>query len=172
MRVKAILVGATLAILVVAGSARADSIFQELRWCGEDDSDRSLVACTAVIQWSHGRPPAKVLAEAYTDRANIYGDRGDTDKAIADFTNAIHHDPTRDDAFVGRGMQYYDHGDYKHAVADFDAAVRLNPNEATNWAWRGRAKAHLGDMGGADADIEHAHHIDPQVEDSMPNEEE
>jgi len=172
MRVKAILVGATLAILVVAGSARADSVFQELRWCGDDDSDRSLAACTAVIEWSHGKPPAKVLAEAYTDRANIYVDRSDTDKAIADFTNAIHHDPTRDDALVGRGMLYYDQGDYKHAVADFDAAVRVNPNEATNWAWRGRAKVHLGDMAGGSADIEHAHHIDPQVEGSMPNEEE
>jgi len=172
MRVKFLFVGVALATLVVGGSARADSVFQELRWCGDDDSDRSLAACTAVIEWSHGKPPAKVLADAYIDRANIYADRSNTDKAIADFTNAIHRDPTRDDAFVGRGTLYYDQGDYKHALPDFDAAVRLNPNDATHWAWRGRTKAHLGDMGGADADIEHAHHIDPQVEDSMPNEEE
>jgi len=170
MRKIGIFAGVALAMLVIAGSAKADSISQELRWCGYDDSDRSLAACTAVIQWSHGRPPAKDLAEAYTYRANIYVDRAETEKAIADFTRAIKHDPTQADPFVGRGMLYYAQGDYKHALPDFDAAVRLDPNEATDWAWRARAKGRLGDADGANADMARAHQIDPQVEDDMPEE--
>src|SRR5579883_2765865 len=103
MRVKFILVGVAFVLLAVSGSARADSLGQEWRGCASDDADKSIPACTAIIQWSHGRPSAKELAQAYLNRGNGYADRGDTDKAIADYTAAINRDATLGGAFFARG---------------------------------------------------------------------
>ena len=167
MRMKGIFVGVALAMLVVGGTAWADSLGQEWRGCASDDADKSIPACTAIIQWSHGRPSAKELAQAYMYRGNGYADRGDTDKAIADYTAAIKRDATLANAFAGRGVLYYKAGDYKHAVADLDAAIRLDPSNADSWAWRSRAKGQLGDAAGANADEAHALQLDPSVEQNM-----
>lgn len=166
MRVKFIFVGVALAMLVVAGSAQAQSLFQLQRVCSNDDTDESMRACTAMIEWGKPMSP-KRLADAYANRGNDYADRSMPEKAIADYTAAIKRDPTRDDAFAGRGIQYYQSHDYKRAVADFDAAIRLNPSEAVDWAWRARAKGHLGDADGANADEAHALQLDPSVEQNM-----
>ncbi|MGH6995450.1 MAG: hypothetical protein ACREES_07115, partial [Stellaceae bacterium] len=65
MRMKVTLVGVALATLIVSGSAQADSLGQEWRGCASDDADKSIPACTAIIEWSHGKPSAKELAQAY-----------------------------------------------------------------------------------------------------------
>lgn len=169
MRVKGIFVGVALVMLAVCGTAQADSLGQEWRGCASDDAGRSIPACTAIIEWSHGRPSAKELAQAFLYRGNGYADRGDTDKAIADYTAAIGRDATLGDAFAGRGAQYYKAGDYKRAVADLDAAIRLDPSNADSWAWRSRAKGQLGDADGANADEAHALQLDPGVEQDMPD---
>lgn len=167
MRVKSVSVGAALVMLVLGGNAWADSLPQEWRGCASDDADKSIPACTAIIQWSHGRPSAKELAEAYLNRGNGYADRGDTQKAIVDYTAAIDRDATLGSAFFGRGVLYCKAGDYKRAVADLDAAIRLDPTNADSWAWRSRAKGALGDADGANADEAHALQLDPSVEDNM-----
>lgn len=167
MRLKFIFVGVALATLVVGGNAWADSLGQEWRGCASDDAERSIPACTAIIQWSHGRPSAKELAQAFMYRGNGYADQGDNDKAIADYTAAIRRDATLANAFFGRGVLYCKAGDYKHAVADLDAAIRLDPTNADSWAWRSRAKGQLGDANGANADEAHAIQLDPSVIDNM-----
>lgn len=169
MRRISILTCVAVAALVVGTDAQAQSLVQLGKWCASGEPDRSIAACTDIIEWSHGRPSAKSLAEAYLNRGNAYAERSLIEKAIADFGHAIDLDPARDDAFVGRGMQYFNLQDYKRAVADLDAAIRLNPGEALYWAWRGRAKGQLGDADGANADLVHAHELDPQVENDMPD---
>jgi|SRR5690348_8769329 len=166
MRGISVFVGVAVAMLVVVGSAQAQSLFQLQRWCSNDNSDESMKACTAIIEW--GRPMApKRLADAYVNRGDDYADRSMPEKAIADYTAAIKRDPTRDDAFAGRGIQYYKSQDYKHALADFDAAIKLNPDVAVDWAWRSRTKGQLGDADGANADEAHALQLNPQVEQDM-----
>lgn len=167
MRVKFLLAGVALAALLIGGNAWADSLGQEWRGCASDDADKSIHACTAIIQWSHGRPSSKELAQAYLNRGNGYADRGDNDKAIADYTAAIHRDATLGNAFAARGVLYYKAGNFKQAVADLDAAIRLDPTSADSWAWRSRAKGQLGDANGANADEAHALQLDPSVLDNM-----
>jgi Tfp pilus assembly protein PilF len=159
--------GVVLAVLAVGGSARAASLIQERKWCASGDASLSIQACSALIDLGRGHLSQKELAGAYTHRGQGYADRGQAEKAIEDFSQAIGYDPTRADAFAGRGIQYYKQGDYKHAVADFDAAIRLDPDEAVDWAWRARAKGQLGDADGANADEAHALKLDPQVENDM-----
>lgn len=58
---------------------------------------------------------------------------GNTDKAIAAYTEAIGRDPKYSYAYIGRGDAYLIKGDLDRALLDYDHAVRLDPNndEAT-----------------------------------------
>lgn len=149
--------------------AQAQGLPRQWRWCGNDDSQQSLDACDAIIDSGRRTQNNRSLAEAYTNRGNIYADTGKMRQAIDDYTQAIKLDPTHDDVFAARGELYYELREYKLALADFDAATRLNPNDAVDWAWRSRVEGHLGNADGANADLAHAHELDPQVENYVPN---
>ncbi|GEM_PF-6624575 len=166
---KGIVAWVALAASAFGATAHAQGLPRQWRWCGSDDSRRSMDACSAIIDSGRRTQNDRSLAEAYANRGGIYADQGETQKAIADYTQAIRLNPRRDDVFMSRGILYYESGDYRHALADFDAAIRLNPGEAVNWAWRSHAKGHLGDADGANADMAHALALDPQVEDNVPS---
>ena len=61
-----------------------------------------------------------------------YGKKGDHDKAIADFTEAIRLNPKDAEAYYSRGGAYGEKGDYDKAIADFTEAIRLNPQCAVS----------------------------------------
>jgi tetratricopeptide (TPR) repeat protein len=52
--------------------------------------------------------------------------KGQFDRAIADFDEAIRLNPSAD-AFYNRGNAYAELGQHDRAIADFDKAIRLNP---------------------------------------------
>ena len=54
--------------------------------------------------------------------------KGDYDRAIADYDRAIQLKPDYADAYVGRGVAYGEKGDYDRAIADFDRAIQLKPD--------------------------------------------
>src|SRR6266403_339236 len=54
-------------------------------------------------------------------------DKGDNDRAIADYNEAIRLDPKHARAFHHRGYAYSDKGDNDRAIADYNEAIRLNP---------------------------------------------
>lgn len=71
-------------------------------------------------------------------RGLAYFEKGDNDKAIADFTQAIQLDPKNADAYGRRGDAYSKQGDYDKAMADYQQAIRLNPKNVVayhNLAW-------------------------------------
>ena len=91
--------------------------------------------------------------------------RGDYDRAIADYTEAIRLDPNNDIAYNKRGYAHYNKGDYDKAIADFTQAIKLKPNNAYYLYTRGYA-AHYnkGDYDRAIADFEAALRINPNLE--------
>ena len=66
--------------------------------------------------------PTRTIIVALT-----YGKKGDHDKAIADFTEAIRLNPNDAEAYYSRGCEYFEKGDHDRAIADFTEAIRLNP---------------------------------------------
>jgi len=70
------------------------------------------------------------VAIAYRNRANLYFNKHDWDKAIADYTQAIRLDPNDDEKYNDRGAAYYNKGDFDSAIADFESALRINPNNS------------------------------------------
>ena len=59
-----------------------------------------------------------------------YKAKGDTERAIADFTQAIAANPNFEVAYNNRGQMYRGKGDLDNAIKDFDAAIKINPNDA------------------------------------------
>ena len=67
-------------------------------------------------------------SEAYINRGNAYGQKGASEKAIADFTEAIRLNPNYAAAYNNRGLAYGQNGASATAITDFTEPLRLNPN--------------------------------------------
>src|SRR5689334_20148740 len=64
-------------------------------------------------------------AQAYLQRGDSYADRHEYDRAIADYTQAIHLQPEYAEAYNNRGYAYYWQGQYPNAITDYDRAIAL-----------------------------------------------
>ena len=57
-----------------------------------------------------------------------WSSKGEQDKAIENYTEAIRLDPDYVNAFIGRGVSWGEKGEYDKAIADYDEAIRLDPD--------------------------------------------
>ncbi len=93
--------------------------------------------------------------------AAAWGEKGDYDKAIADYTEAIRLDPTSAHAYLFRGQAHSGNKDYDEAIVDFTAAIRLNPKIAVAYQCRGEVWGVKDEPGNAIADFTEAIRLDP-----------
>ena len=63
--------------------------------------------------------------------------KGEFDKAIADFTEAIRLNPQFAWAYWGRGHVYEVNRDFDKAIADFTESIRLDPRQCRSLYWAG-----------------------------------
>ncbi|MDR0304925.1 MAG: tetratricopeptide repeat protein [Chitinispirillales bacterium] len=68
-------------------------------------------------------------AADHNNRGVEYLNKGDYDRAIADFNEAIRIDPNNAIVRGNRGNAYFMKNDYDRAIADFKEAIKLNPND-------------------------------------------
>lgn len=108
------------------------------------------------------RLPDHTRAGAFRASAAAKRERGDTNGAIADYSEAIRLDPSSAETFFLRGFARREQGDWKGAIVDYDEAIRLDPRHANAYATRANARRILGDLPRARADADRAVSIDPQ----------
>ena len=85
---------------------------------------QAIAACTEAIK----RDPKS--AQAYSDRGYAYFYGGDTDRAIADLTEAIRLSPVPLAWLYGsRAGVYAQQGRYALAIVDYNEALRLDPQK-------------------------------------------
>ena len=70
-------------------------------------------------------------------RGKDWSSKGEYDRAIKDYTEAIRIDPAYVNALIGRGVSWGEKGEWDKAIADFDAALRIDPDN--QYAIRNRA---------------------------------
>ena len=113
--------------LLVALPAPASADFkQDIQQCNSDSNpDIKIGACTRLIQ--SGRFDNKNLAKAFFNRGAAYDDKGQYDRAIRDYTEAIRLRPGYADTYANRGLAYVKLGRRAKAIADFRKAIALRP---------------------------------------------
>ena len=116
-----------------------------------------LVVCLAISSNLYAQDAA-----SYNERGTDFGMKGDYDKAIADFDQALRINPNYADAYHNRGLAWAKKGDYGKAIADFDHALRINPNDADSHYHRGLAWEKKGHYDEAIADFNQALRINPK----------
>ena len=132
MRTIVSLVSALLLLIGMTAAKADDSAI-----CSKGSGDQMIAACTRVI--SSSRLKGHKLAFIFNSRGNAYHRRGDYDRAIADYTEAIRLDPKYAIVYGNRGNSYRLKGDYDRAIADLTEAIRLDPKYAIAYNNRGNA---------------------------------
>src|SRR5262249_2395559 len=117
-------------VLVAAGlTFGGTALAQQSRdrtWCEDPSStdDQTSAGCTALIQCGRERP--SYLSGDYDNRGVAYRRKGDFDRAIADYDQAIRLNPKYALAYNNRGTAYRYKGDYDRAIVDYDQATELD----------------------------------------------
>lgn len=107
-------------------------------------------------------------AGAYLVRGNAYGDKGDFEHAIADYSRAIAIEPANATAYNGRCWVGVIVGrELQQALGDCNESLRLRPKNADTLDSRGFAYYMLGRMDEAIADFDAALAINPKLASSL-----
>jgi eukaryotic-like serine/threonine-protein kinase len=98
-------------------------------------------------------------AESFSKRGGTLVVKGDLDKAIEDYNEAIRRDPGQSRFYVGRGYAYYQKREPDQAITDLGKAIELDPGDAEAYEIRGRAWKDKGDEKRAEADLAKAQEL-------------
>jgi tetratricopeptide (TPR) repeat protein len=110
-----------------------------------------------------GELSRKDLKRAYDHRGFAWGERGNLDKSIADYTKVIEIDPKDTAAYNVRGGAWMEKGGYDQAIADFTMAIEIDRKYFHAYNNRGIAWRCKGDYDKAIADYNKAIEIDPSA---------
>src|SRR6266702_4480760 len=131
---------------------------QQCLGVGKLGADVLIRECTAAVQ-SGGH----ALPMIYLTRAAAYVLKGDYERALADYDEAIKLAPHTALAFAQRGEVHAKRRDYDSAIADYERAIELEPNLASAFSNRGLAWASKGEIRLAIADYTKAINLDPNL---------
>jgi len=134
---------------------------QNIRRCDSDDThpDIRIAACTRNIQ--SGRFTGRNLAVAFTNRGLAYKRKGQWDRAIADYSEAIRLNPNDAQVLSNRGNAFYYKGQLDRAIEDYDDAIRLQPDLAEAYGNRGNVYRKKGQIDRAIEEYDQAIAIEP-----------
>jgi len=118
-----------------------------------------LLIALAVSSSVWGQSPT--TAEAYNLQGLEYFKKGDYDKAIESYNQAISINPDYADAYLNRGDAYDDKGDYDKAIESYNQVIRIDPNNAMGYVSRGLLYYNKKDYDKVIADYNQIIRIDP-----------
>jgi tetratricopeptide (TPR) repeat protein len=118
--------------------------------CDSHDPERQIHGCTQIIN----DPSAAQLihANAFNNRGNAYNSKGEYQRAIADFTEAIRLNSKLAYIYVNRSFALFKTGASERAIADLNEAIRIEPTDSKAYHQRALTYRALGDVERANAD--------------------
>lgn len=132
LRKCASLVVLALVSLLLAAPAEAAAPVNDImagnRAAEKGDLDRAIKHFTAAIE--SGKLSKENLAIAYNNRGSALDDKGQTEKAIADYSKSISINPRYDAAYYNRSYAYERRGKLAEALQDMERAVQIEPDDS------------------------------------------
>ena len=92
----------------------------------------------------------------YYNRGRDYAAKGNYDRAIQDYNQALWSDPNFDAAYYSRGLAYAAKGNYDRAIQDYNQTLQLTPSFAAAYYNRGLAYKRKGEYDRAKSDFNKA----------------
>ncbi len=111
--------------------------------------------------WNDNIVKSPDKARPIVNRGYAYGNLGEWNKAIVDYSKAIGINPEYSDAYNNRGFAYGKLGQWDKSIADYSKAIGINPKYAIAYYNRGIAYDNLGQLDKAIADYSEVIGIDP-----------
>ncbi|MDP3859806.1 MAG: tetratricopeptide repeat protein [Stagnimonas sp.] len=129
--------------------------------------DNAVADCDRAIELTSAQPYSSVLASlnqsklavAFNQRGLAYRNKGELERAIHDFDEAIRLEPSTAEYYHNRGDVLVERGDYERAFEDYRLAIRLNPNVPEYYDSRGRPYERKGEQDKATAHFDKAREI-------------
>jgi tetratricopeptide (TPR) repeat protein len=100
--------------------------------------------------------PANAKIATLIDTGKRAAAKGDLDRAVQNFNEAIRIDPKFPDSYSERGQALFKLGETERALADYSAAIQRNPQHAAALRARGMAYLYRGSTDLALADLSRA----------------
>lgn len=95
-------------------------------------------------------------------RGVAYSAKGDLDRAIADFDDAIRLNPKDKEAISNRGNAYRTKGDFGRAIADYDQLVQLDGKDARAYFHRARLYWQIASFTKSLTDLDQSIQLNPK----------
>jgi len=125
---------AAAAAMFVTASAAAQSRDENWTRCKNiDNPDLKIEACTAIIQ--SRQETTENIAIALNNRGNAFAEKGQYERAIQDYDEAIQRKPNYATAVHNRGIARFALGQFANAAADFERKVTLDAANSVDPSW-------------------------------------
>lgn len=133
--------------------------------CGGLNSEKAVAACSRIIGSGGG---GYGLSKAYGNRAIAFFEKGDFDRALADYNKAIELNPLDASAFHNRGLVHHEKRQFESALRDFDRSLSFPAGanvslKADRYNSRGLTWREIGDYERAIADFNQALQLSPRT---------
>lgn len=114
--------------------------------------DLAIKHCTAAID--SRKFTSVALALLHSSRGVEWANKGEPERAIADFDASLKLKPNDAAVHHARAVEFSVKGDYARAITDLDTTIKLNPKAESAFFARGRTRFYMGDYKRAASDIE------------------
>jgi tetratricopeptide (TPR) repeat protein len=159
----------TCLLLGTAMAAMGQGPQENLAKCkSSKDPDVRIAGCTVLIQaglltiFQAGLIRPEKRSVIYLNRGTAYEEKGDHDRAVQDFDQAIYLNPKDEIPYYDRGYSYKKKGNYDRAIQDFTQALHLNPNFERAYYDRGNVYIDKDDYDRAIQEFDQAIRLNPK----------
>jgi tetratricopeptide (TPR) repeat protein len=125
------------------------------------DADLEIASCTRLLK--SGSLSSQNRSAVYANRGYAWNAKGNYDRAIADYDEAIRLNPKNSISYSNRCVAWMVEGDFNRAIADCGEAIRLNPKNPFTFGHRCSAWARKREFDRAIADCNEAIRLDPKL---------
>ena len=135
--------------------------------CEDSTPDVSIAGCTKIIK--AGKQSIRNIAGAHFFRGNSYLNKGDNERAIADYDKAIKLNSKNADFYSNRAVAHFNKKNFDRAIEDASKAIALKPNNPGAYNNRGNSYNSIGNRERAIEDYSKAIDLSPEDADYYTN---